>query len=202
MFAPIILIYLGRIAVDQFFEYERGPYGLGWLIICPIPCGAIVLVAALIIVLAVHIVRRTKQITLALVIGVEVIAALLIPLPPLPRPVFPEETFFAAHRTEFEEVVNLARQDSLECGDRGCEYAPRILPDEYNHLSERGRIYVYREIQLDNFFVEFNPFTFYYPIIYFQTPDDVNLPQHSICQLGRWVRQLDEHWWLCVEEWN
>ncbi len=198
MFIPVILLYLGRLWVYQSLESERGPYGFGWLILLPIFCGALLIVAVLLAVVAVIIYRRTRKVTSILVFGVGIIAGLLTPLPILPNAVYPEEAFFYAYRAQFEEVVNLVLQDELKCPELGCDYIARILPQEFNNLSQEGRVSV-RESQSGSLVVEFSPFT-YYPVIYFEIPHDVNLPQHSECQGIRWVRKLDEHWYLCVED--
>jgi hypothetical protein len=199
----MFLIYLVRIGIDQWLEYDRGPYGIGWLIICPVPCGILLLFAIFLIRHAVVAVRRTHRLTPVFVLMGGIVSALIIPLPLLPKAIYPEESYFYDHRQEFETVVELAREERLDCGNMGCKYSGRELLEEYKHLSDDGRVYTHYilgETLSDTLVVKFTPFTFYYPIIYFARPQDVN--SYSECQGVRWVRKLDEHWYLCVEEWN
>jgi hypothetical protein len=201
MLVSIIPLYLGRIWIYQSLESERGPLGYAGLIFLPICCGALLLVVVLLGVVAAIIYRRTRKVTSILVFGGGIIIALIIPLPVLPRVVYAEEALFYAQRAQFEEVVNFARQDELECSELGCDYYSRILPQEFSHLSEEGHISVSREKQSGGLIVEFRPFTFYYPVIYFEISEDVDLGWHSECWGTRGVRELDEHWYLCMEDW-
>jgi hypothetical protein len=130
--------------------------------------------------------------------------AVFAPLPPLPLPVFPEETFFAAHRADFEQVVTLARQDQLKCElDRGCGMMGRSLPPEYRSLSVNGVVQVIPDPS-SGLSVAFRPIDYDYPMIYFENPDPENWMFNSFCSPeAGFTKKLDDHWYLCAEElWN
>jgi hypothetical protein len=202
MLLPVVLTYVARILIEQSLNGERGPDGSLGCIILPIAgCLAFGWVVILLWFAGVSW-TRTQNFAPILVLMGGTIFALIAPLPSLPQPVFPEETFFAVHRGDFEQVVTLARQNKLVCSPSGCEYVAHELPSVYIHLSIEGRVEVYED-DFSGLTVTFRPIDFYYPIIYFERIDTRNVLLHSICTPGsRYVRALDEHWYLCVEEWN
>jgi MFS family permease len=201
MLLPVAIAYITRILINQWLEYERGlSFGFLWVIICPILCIVGAVLAAPIVGLAFISARRAHHFAPALVLIGGIVLVPFLPLPPLPLPVFPEQEFFSAHRAEFEQVVNLARQDKLKCPiNVGCDSLGRDLPAEYQHLSTRGFVWVAHKTPSD-ITVTFWPIDSYYPVVYFDVPDDRKLSWYSECQDGRWVRRLDEHWYLCVGE--
>ncbi|MEP7291156.1 MAG: hypothetical protein ABI835_05205 [Chloroflexota bacterium] len=202
MFLPVALAYGTRIFLHMLLDSTRGPLGMGWVIICPIVCLAGAGLLALIVGFAIFFARKARHFAPALVLIVGIVLVPFLPLPPLPQPVFPEEEFFFANRGEFEQVVELARQDKLNCLENlylDCEAAARELPVGYIELSIGGLVLVY-SIPPAPLIVKFEPFDFYYPVYYFETPKErENYPQ---CSSIRFVRKLDEHWYLCIEEWN
>jgi hypothetical protein len=141
---------------------------------------------------------KAKKSSILFMIGSS-ISALFIPLPPVQSVVYPEETYFFSNRVAFQEVMDLASQNRLECLDQNCTYSSRPLPQNYSYLSKDGVISVYCEPASRGLVVEFRPLSYSYPVVYFEVPQDRNLPWHSECQGIRWIRQLDEHWFLCVD---
>ena len=188
MLLPVMLTYAARILIEQSLNSERGPYGLLGCIILPIAgCLAFGWVVILLWIAGVTW-TRTQHVAPVLVLLGGAIFALIAPLPPLPQPVFPEETFFAAHRADFEQVVTLARQNKLACSPLGCDYLADELPSAYAYLSIAGHVEVHQDL-FSVVTVTFRPFGFYYPIIYFQNPDAQNfLTAHNL--LARMLAQL------------
>lgn len=196
----VLAAYLVRILIHQSLEYERGSFGSLWWVICPVACIVGVGIAALILALAVITVRRAGHIAPAIVLLGGIVLISFLPLPPLPKPVFPEEMFFRDHRSDFEAVIHLAGQDRLDClSDLGCDVLARKLPPEYIELSNTGFVRVWTSPS-ETLTVTFWPLDSYYPIVYFDRPEDRNLFWHSSCWDSRWTRKLDEHWYLCVED--
>jgi hypothetical protein len=201
MFIPVLLAYIGRILIHQSLEYARESAGLLWLMFCPAVILGGSFVAALIATLAVISVRRAHHLAPALVLLGGIALVPFLPLPPLPKPVLPEEEFFHTHRAEFEQVVNLARENKLKClQDLGCDVSARDLPPDYAHLSTTGFAHVF--YNSSDLIVKFWPIGSYYPVTYFEKPEDRNLFWNYACRDSRWSRKLDEHWYLCVEDWN
>lgn len=199
---PVALVYVGRVLIHQELEQTRGPLGSLWWIICPLVCLVGAALAAVVVGLAIVSARNARHIAPALVLLGGVALTPFLPLPPLHEPVFPEQEFFATHRAAFERVVSLARQDRLDCiEDRGCEVSALELPVGYTHLSENGRVWV-SGTDSAHLVVEFQPFDFYYPVIYFQMPEDARGYRDPDCQYARDTRRLDQNWFLCVYEWN
>lgn len=206
MLVPIGIAYTGRVLLDSSLNHVRGPYGSMWWLICPIACltGTVLTIAALL--LAVVAARKAKHPLPGVVLLGGLLLVPFLPLPPLPPPVFPEEAFFYEHRAEFEQVIELARLDNLDCVENlGCSYAARELPTEYRELSKDGIFHVYN--YSSHIQARFNPISsFYYPIYYFAEPEDRNSRFNFACNNidvgSRWGRKLDEHWYLCVEDWN
>jgi hypothetical protein len=197
MCIPALLAYVAKILINQSLEYDRGA-GL-WFFLCPLSCvmgvGFIVLLIPLTIIAG----RRAQHAAPAVVLIVGLGLSIFLPLPPLPKPVFPEEVLFINHRSDFEAVINLARQDKLECvADWGCEVDARKLSPDFVHLSNKGVVGVSHP--LGRLTVVFRPLDSYYPIFYFEQPEDRNLFWNSDCWDSRYTRKLDEHWYLCAED--
>lgn len=203
MFIPVTLAYLVRILLHQSLEYERGPYGSLWWIICPIACLVGVGFVVLLVALTIIAVRRAQHTAPAVVLIVGLGLSIFLPLPPLPLPIFPEEALFIDHRSDFEQIINLAQQDKLECvTDWGCEVEARKLPPDFGYLSNKGHVQVSKyQYHPGSLTVTFVPFDSYYPIVYFEKPEDRNLSAYSECWDSRYTRKLDEHWYLCADDW-
>lgn|GEM_PF-6616967 len=205
MLVPVGVAYIGRVLLDSLNNHVRGPFGSMWWFICPVACftGTVLAIAALL--LAIFASRKAKHPAPAFVLLGGLLLIPFLPLPPLPAPVFPEETFFHEHRAEFEQVVALARQDNLNClANVGCDVMARELPIQYREFS-RDRIVYVTGVNSAHLSVEFHPIDPYYPVVYFGFPEDRNLRVNSECNnigtTSRYGRKLDEHWYLCVEDW-
>lgn len=199
---PVALAYMGRILINQWLEYDRASwnFGMASLIICPILCFIVSGLVVFILGLAFISARRAHHLAPAFVLLAGLALVPFLPLPPLPLPVYPEQEFFSAHRAEFEQVVNLARQDKLKCmSGSGCSVIARKLPFDLNSISVDGIVQVARDAQ-SGLTLKFLPINLYYPIVYFDAPDDKRSPWYSECQEDRWTRKLDEHWYLCIED--
>jgi hypothetical protein len=203
MLVPVGLAYIGRIIIYQWNAFERGPLGPLYWFICPAACVAAFVIGISVLWLAMFAMRRARHVAPAVLLIGGITLIPFLPLPPLPKPVFPEEEFFAAHREEFEHIILLAEREELSCFRLGCEYFARVLPEGYKYLSYDGYVSVHH-IQSRGLVLEFRPTGFYYPVIYFEEPEDRNLQTFYTCHgdgSGH-VRKIDEHWWVCIEEWN
>ncbi|MBI1260058.1 MAG: hypothetical protein GC204_21530 [Chloroflexi bacterium] len=203
MLVPLV-VYGVRHLLSKALEATRGPFGTGWWMLLPL--GALFALGwtAFTVILAIVASRRARHPAPALVLLVGSVLALILPLLPLPLPIFPEQEFFAAHQADFEQVVTLARQDQLECAPDGsdCTTAGRKLPAEYQSLSRFGYVEVDHDVYA-GLTVRFQPLDSTYPVIYFETADSRNRWLSSICApTARWTRQLEYHWFLCAEDWD
>jgi hypothetical protein len=203
MFLPILFLYGARVIADQWLESARDTFGSLLWIICPIACILAIGLPAILLWLAVISARYTRHFAPALVLLVGIVLIPFLPLVPLPKPVFPEEIFFSAHRPEFEQVVTLARQNKLSCIEYlGCDVLARALPPDYEALSRDRMVQVWvRGNGQSGLTVKFWSLNQYYPIIYFEEAEDRNLFWYAECRDSRWTRKLDEHWYLCVADW-
>jgi hypothetical protein len=200
MLIPVLLAYLGRILLHQAIEQTRESFGVFTVLIYALACLLGAALVALIVWLAIRAARKARHAAPALVLIGGIVLVRFLPLPPLPAIVFPEQKFFAAHRADFEAVVDLARLERLDCPvELGCATRERELPTEYRYLSDEGRVWV-SGVNTHYMTVKFQPFEFYYPVIYFQTPSDAQLSNAPDCHHSRYTRRLDDHWFLCIYE--
>ncbi|MEO8607995.1 MAG: hypothetical protein ABI690_08945 [Chloroflexota bacterium] len=198
---PVLLAYIAKILLHQSLEYDRGPYGSLWWIICPIACFIGMGLVVFLLALTIFAVRRAQHAAPAVLLIVGLGLSIFFPLPPLAKPIFPEEALFINHRSDFELVINLAQQDKLECVTNwGCEVGARKLPPDFDYLSNRGHVQV-SKYPPGSLTVTFVPFNSYYPIFYFEKPEDRNRFWYSECWDSRYTRKLDEHWYLCADDW-
>jgi hypothetical protein len=196
------LAYVGRIGLHLLIEQTRTPLGPAAWFICPPTCLILPGLVMIILGLAIRFARKARHIVPALVLIGGVVLVLFLPLPPLPEAVFPEQDYFAAHRADFEAVVDLARQGKLACTmGEDCTYSVRQLPPQYAHLSREGLGWISGSDPA-YLWVEFQPFDYDYPVIYFQIPDNAKNFGGMDCQRGRYTRRLEAHWFLCVKNWR
>lgn len=174
----------------------RGPLGLGVICIYGVPlillfllCGSIILT------LITYSIWQTGSLIPAIVLGLCLYVGFVIPLPP--NPSTPEERHFLKYRSDYEAVVELAKNGQLQKerpNEPGLCYQ---LPDNLQHVSEAGCLSVssHRDRGLT---VTFNPLApFYHPVVYVEN-DDVRYP----CPDGNVEQHIDDHWYVCMTEWN
>ncbi len=110
----------------------------------------------------------------------------------LPLPRLPERVFFFEHRSEFEEMVQLAMKDELPPGITQCQADMAYeLPESYEHLTKRC-VFVY-----DGPVVEFTPVRGWFPVVYVDKQGHLN--GLSSCIRGGIWEQLDEQWYICTD---
>lgn len=188
----VVVIGILRFAIGMFFVELRGPLGLFAIAIClPVLIVAILCLIAIIIVV-VKSIRRTRSIvpTFVLLGGLAII--FLIPLPPASPT--PEEILFFEHQSDFEQVVELARNNQLvRKSNTGLFFT---IPVEYKQLSNDLSIYLYIDSER-GLYIEFQPYDFYSPIVYVENDSekscwgDLNVEE-----------KLIDHWYVCEREWN
>lgn len=116
----------------------------------------------------------------------------------IPRPI-PEKIHLFLHRSEYEAVVELARNHQL--GHKGdCQYA-YVLPDEYSNLSYSKNNCIFVEYE-PAFVVEFEPLFSRRLLVYAETPEAIE--EYISCggSDGLGYSQIEENWYRCVQDWN
>ena len=112
----------------------------------------------------------------------------------LPTPPTIEEISFTWQRSEYESIVQLARNSQLQHGQDCIAQDQFTPPPTYYELSGKC-IHV---LNRDGIVVEFAPRSWERPIIYLPTPptnpDSACRVQHGE---GRVFKRLSEHWFIC-----
>lgn len=108
-----------------------------------------------------------------------------------------EETFFAEHQSEFEEVVELARQGQIEHGGM-CQYA-YLPPAGYEHLTIDKCIFVEYVPALT---VEFTPRVSRRLLVYAETEEALQAYVSCGGSDGSIGKNIEEHWYICHQDWN
>jgi hypothetical protein len=197
----IAAAYLLKILMAVLLNNVRGQLGELAGILCLFSCLMGIGLIVFMVWLVGAFIRRDQYAAPLFILITGMMFVVIAPLPPLPQPVFPEEPFFAEHRADFEAVVALARQDKLDCVKSGCNYSGRDLPSLYGSLSKDGIVEVGYDPALLT--VTFRPIDSLFPVIYFENADPRNSSFDRICSLeARFTKQLDEHWYLCAEDWD
>jgi hypothetical protein len=124
---------------------------------------------------------------IVLILGI--ILAVLLPTPPQY-----EIRIFNSHRTNYENLVNLAREHRLEHSQR-CNidrsYEP---PVEYKQLSADCILVDYQPF----FSVQFAPRIYTEQIVYIEDPNRIeDVMGCNIPQDGDYHKQLDKNWYYC-----
>jgi hypothetical protein len=206
---PGLIMYSGRILLYIAFLNVRGPWGLFGAIIviyCLAPIAIIVLpvLATCLVWLIWFSIVRARHPAPFVVCMLGIIGAITLPLPiallPEPDP-FPEEVIFFENREDYEHVVEMARRGELEHDDDFPSSACYVLPEELSYLAHDGRVWIYVTNRLHGLVVTFEPFDFYYPIVYLEKPGSVQETTECYHD-GSVEERLDEHWFLCTLEWN
>ncbi|MEO8395251.1 MAG: hypothetical protein ABI700_19815 [Chloroflexota bacterium] len=199
MLISMVLTYILKIIIALRLLDTRVTSGMAWELICPLACVmGMGLIAVPLWLTGISMIRNLKGGLPVLALWCGLIISVVIPLPSLPRPVFPEESFFAAHRADFEQVVTLARENTLSCSQSECHCESRNLPSAYRYLSQYGSVDVIDDPD-SGLRVIFEPLNIYYPVIYFEQPDAMNEAMYSMCGANFVsTRVLGEHWYLCA----
>jgi hypothetical protein len=120
---------------------------------------------------------------------IPIVSGFILPFPPA-RPTM-EETYFREHRSDFEAVVSLAREDALEPSTDVCR-GRYFAPAQLSHVSKTCIIIYGR----NNYFsVVFYPIDDSYEVVY---SDKVT---GNPCFDGTVIALLDEHWFVCKADW-
>jgi hypothetical protein len=185
-----------RYAFGVYEHSLRGPLGLGWIAIC-FPEFVIFMIALIVIALiAIRLIRDTGSTVPVAVFLAGLLVAFFLPIPFPSRPPTPEEKLFLAHRSDFEQVVELARYNKLAVGLPDCPagYFPSV---KYQFLSAANCMFVDRYGD-NGLTVQFIPFDFYHPILYVDRITEKPCDEAD----GYVEKKLDDHWYVCQGDWN
>jgi hypothetical protein len=187
------LVGIVRLIWWEYYISLRGPLGFFALpALCPFSVIAVTAVFGLFLLSLISI-HRTRSAIPILVLIIGVFLAFQLPLSS--RPPTPEEEFFLAQRSDFETVVQLARQAKLEQALPNCP-AGYHAPLEYQFVSSAACMFVntYDDSGLT---VVFRPFESYHPIVYVDKP--TKFPCNE--QDAFIEKQIDDHWYVCQVDW-
>lgn len=175
---PAALIYI----------YKAWLIYLDWALLCVITP---LLIAAVLAIVAMVLFSRDF-----LVISICLLAAVISGLAPRPAP---EQLHLALHRSEYQAVVQLARDHQL--GHAGpCEYA-YVLPDQYFDLGHTKDKCIFVEYD-PALVVVFEPLFYRHLLVYAETPEAAK--QYISCggSDGVLYYELEPNWYECLEDWN
>jgi hypothetical protein len=166
-----VLTYLCRYVFSLAFNY--GPLGL--LGIFCLPLILLPIIGGLTLI---YLWKSKNPVPLLGFFPLFALAAYFLPLAPMPPSA--EEKHFKTHRTEYNLMINQAKQGQLNSANSKWE----------------------AEVVTQNpLVVTFSPLGFYGVIAYADRRED--LRSASGCgRDGAIYRQLDKDWWLCYHEWN
>jgi hypothetical protein len=187
-------VVLGRYIWWTIFAKVRGPLGLLAIpLVCPFVCAGLCFILAS-IGLHAFAVYQTRNVIPTVVLAAGVFIAFQIPMPA--RPDTPEKRHFLQHRADYEQVVEMARNRTLEpVPSYNLAFFP---PQGLEHVSAAGYIYVYRLSSDTGFSVTFNPLErFYHPVVYNERTDT-----RQPCGGGAVEQKIDDHWYVCQVDWN
>ena len=114
----------------------------------------------------------------------------------LPVPSTPEEISFSWQKEEYEQIVELARNDQLQHGDSCLAENQFLSPSRsYPWSSECIQI-----AQQDGIIVEFAPRSWERPLVFVENPIKEGFLTCWSHSDSRVFKQLDENWFIC-ERW-
>lgn len=199
LFLPFVAIIAVAVIRQLWWLYDsnlRGPLGFAGitLIVCPFLVISLTSVGVLSFIV-VRSVTQTKSLLPTLFLASGIFLTFQIPLPP--RPDTPEKLHFLQYRTDYEAVVEMARNSELEQALPNCP-AGFLPPEHFSHVSAAGCMSVDWDEER-GLSVLFNPIEpFYHPVVYVEL-DNAKNP----CGYDSHVEQrVDEHWYICELEWN
>jgi hypothetical protein len=185
------LLFVGYVYVDRLVWTNFFVGGLDtWLTVffwlSPIFCLVGFVVHMVLVSLYVFKFRGNLAPGLLLVGGL--IVAATFPVPPSP-----EEISFSWQRNEYEQIVELARNNQLQQGG-DCLAENQFLPQSSYYQLSRNCISVYHP---NGLFVEFAPRSLERPIVFVENPTSNRFPPCWSNHESRVLKQLSEHWYIC-----
>jgi len=120
----------------------------------------------------------------------------------LPVPPTPEEVSFSSYRAEYEEMMELAHNYQLIHSDTCNAQNVFAPPAGYKSLAESNECIFVEPRPALGLIVEFRPRDFYHLIVYFQDPTVIEKTYGPCHRDGKIYKKLDEHWYICIREWN
>ncbi|HEY9087003.1 MAG TPA: hypothetical protein VIO36_02460 [Anaerolineaceae bacterium] len=182
-----VLHYIWRTKQDEFIMDA----GLGLFFLCmglaPFILLGLLLVLATVGATFVYSFSSTGHPLPVFILFVGGIFSLTAPLPPSPA-----QNAFYRYQSEYEAVVELARQHQL-AHEGYCGYA-FSLPEAYAHLTQEC-VFVEYEPELA---VLFSPPTSHRVIVYVETKDALEEIENCNGEDGSVFTQLEDNWFLCT----
>ncbi|MAU13529.1 MAG: hypothetical protein CL607_27170 [Anaerolineaceae bacterium] len=132
------------------------------------------------------------------VLGLLMVAFFVVAALPMPeRELLPETLHFQEHRSEYEAVVQLARNGSLESGQPDCP-AGYLPPEEYAHVSEAACMGV-SQSDTEGLKVQFSPLDHtHYHVVVYSEPDK----RIRECPGNYYIEEvIDDNWTVCFQDW-
>jgi len=180
-------LYLARIVLADFFVGTLGTFLSIFFWLSPILCvGAL---ALHVIFVGVYVFRWHGQLSPVLLLVGGLLAARFLPIPPTP-----EEFLFSWQRDEYEQIVELARNNQLPHSD-DCRAENQFLPRSGYLQWSSNCVEVY--YQQDGLIVEFTPRSLERPIVFLETPTSDRFPPCWSDRESSVLKQLSEHWYIC-----
>ena len=179
-------VYLDRVVWTKFFVGGLDTWLTAFFWLSPVFCFVGFIVHIILVGLYVFKSRGHLAPGLFLVSGL--IVAAFLPVPPTP-----EEISFSWQREEYEQIVELARNNQLQHGDDCLEENQFVAPSIYYQWSSEC-IHV---TQQDGIVVEFAPRSLERPIVFLENrTSDRFAPCGSVSE-GRMLKRLSEHSYIC-----
>lgn len=182
-----VLHYLWRVNRDEFIMDA----GLGLFFLCivlalPMLLGLLLVLSTVVATFLYSFSPHGHPLPLV-ILFVGGIISMTAPLPPSPA-----QTAFYRYQSEYEAVVELARQREL--GHEGhCGYAYSV-PDQYDHLTEECVFVEYQPALA----VTFHPPSSHRVIVYAETKDALAVVGKCNGDYGSTFGQLETEWFLCT----
>ena len=184
-------LYLARLVLTDFFVGTLGAYLVFFFWISPVFWLAGLLFH--IVFLSIYIFKLHGSPSSALFLVVGLLLARFLPIPSTP-----EEILFSWQRADYNQIVELARNNQLQ-HDGNCLTKNDFQPPSSYFQWSTECIYVYQQ---DGIVVEFAPRTLERPIIFLENPTSNEFPpcwhdRDNRVFESRMFKQLSEHWFIC-----
>jgi hypothetical protein len=185
------LSFVGYVYLDRVVQTEVFVGSLGGLLgfffwISPILCMMGFIVHLILVTL--YIFKFRSHLAPGLILIGGLLLAAFVPVPPSP-----EEISFSWQRDEYEQIVELARDNQLQQGD-DCLAENQYLPRSSYYQWSSNCVYVYHH---DGLIVEFAPRSLERPIVFSENPQSDRFPRCWSDRESRVLKQLSEHWYIC-----
>jgi hypothetical protein len=184
-------LYLARVVLADFFVGTLGALLRAFFFLSPI-LWFVGLIFHIVLV-SKYVFKSHRALSPALLLVGGLLIARFLPIPPTP-----EEISFSWQKAEYQEIVELARNDQLQQGNDCLAQNQFLAPSGYFQWS-RACIHV---IQHDGIVVEFAPRTLERPIVFLENPTSDSFPpcwsdSESLIAESRVFKQLSENWFIC-----